>query len=129
MIGTCYDTHTQSIPGFLGLDASRTWLCYWILHGLALLERPLPVEPGRASIIAFLSSCQDPEGGFGGGPYQLPHLAPTYAGRSRVAAEMARAAQQQNGQSSGDGVCVLPVLSTPLTPVLCMLPAQPSPPW
>ncbi|KAL6767596.1 hypothetical protein ACKKBF_B35885 [Auxenochlorella protothecoides x Auxenochlorella symbiontica] len=65
--------------GFLGLDASRTWLCYWILHGLVLLERPFPAQPDRDSIITFLASCQDPEGGFGGGPYQLPHLAPTYA--------------------------------------------------
>ncbi len=69
-----------SLSGFLGLDASRTWLCYWILHGLVLLERPFPAQPDRDSIITFLASCQDPEGGFGGGPYQLPHLAPTYAG-------------------------------------------------
>ncbi|KAL8182954.1 UNVERIFIED_CONTAM: hypothetical protein K2H54_009225 [Gekko kuhli] len=24
------------------LDASRPWLCYWILHGLELLEEPIP---------------------------------------------------------------------------------------
>lgn len=29
--------------------------------------------------MSFISSCQHPSGGFGGGPYQLPHLAPTYA--------------------------------------------------
>lgn len=72
--------YTPYLSGFLGLDASRTWLCYWILHGLVLLERPFPAQPDRDSIITFLASCQDPEGGFGGGPYQLPHLAPTYAG-------------------------------------------------
>ena len=65
--------------GFIALDASRAWICYWILHSLALLEAPLPETPTRESIIAFLASCQHPEGGFGGGPYQLPHLAPTYA--------------------------------------------------
>jgi len=29
--------------------------------------------------IYTLSRCQDPNGGFAGGPQQLPHLAPTYA--------------------------------------------------
>eukprot|EP00873_Tetraselmis_striata_P018221 jgi/Tetstr1/438485/TSEL_027040.t1 len=70
--------------GFVSLDASRPWICYWALHGLALLEAPLssgeggggPAEP---DIVAFLASCQHPTGGFGGGPGQLPHLAPTYA--------------------------------------------------
>lgn len=31
------------------------------------------------SIIKFLNNCQSEKGGFGGGPYQQPHLAPTYA--------------------------------------------------
>ena len=30
-------------------------------------------------VICFLGACQDASGGFGGGPGQLPHLAPTYA--------------------------------------------------
>ncbi|KAL4424364.1 hypothetical protein ABPG75_001665 [Micractinium tetrahymenae] len=69
-----------SLPaGFISLDASRTWICYWITHGLALLGAPLPPSPSRESIIAFLASCQHPDGGFGGGPNQLAHLAPTYA--------------------------------------------------
>eukprot|EP00193_Tetraselmis_chui_P004692 CAMPEP_0177767152 /NCGR_PEP_ID=MMETSP0491_2-20121128/8925_1 /TAXON_ID=63592 /ORGANISM="Tetraselmis chuii, Strain PLY429" /LENGTH=522 /DNA_ID=CAMNT_0019283653 /DNA_START=265 /DNA_END=1833 /DNA_ORIENTATION=- len=73
--------------GFVSLDASRPWILYWALHGLALLGAPLPGEeggseggvPDGASVVAFLSSCQHPKGGFGGGPGQLPHLAPTYA--------------------------------------------------
>ena len=65
--------------GFIALDASRTWLVYWVLHSLALLQAPLPDAPSRADIVAFLAACQHPEGGFGGGPYQLAHLAPTYA--------------------------------------------------
>jgi protein farnesyltransferase subunit beta len=32
-----------------------------------------------ADIVQFLQRCQDPGGGFGGGPGQLPHLAPSYA--------------------------------------------------
>ena len=30
-------------------------------------------------VVHFLSKCQAPEGGFGGGPGQYPHLASTYA--------------------------------------------------
>ena len=33
----------------------------------------------RQSCLDTLRRCQHPEGGFGGGPGQLPHLAPTYA--------------------------------------------------
>lgn len=60
------------------LDSSRPWLCYWILHSLELLECSLSEE--RALEIAeFLRHCQHPDGGFGGGPMQFPHIAPTYA--------------------------------------------------
>ncbi|ELU07098.1 hypothetical protein CAPTEDRAFT_168477 [Capitella teleta] len=60
------------------LDASRPWLCYWILHSLELLSIDLP--EGMASQVAqFLAKCQCPDGGFAGGPGQLAHLAPTYA--------------------------------------------------
>ena len=31
------------------------------------------------AIIDFLGQCQNPTGGFGGGPGQISHLAPTYA--------------------------------------------------
>lgn len=31
------------------------------------------------SVCQFLELCQSPDGGFGGGPGQYPHLAPTYA--------------------------------------------------
>ncbi|RDD41265.1 Protein farnesyltransferase subunit beta [Trichoplax sp. H2] len=60
------------------LDASRPWLVYWILHSLDLLKKT-PPEEFKHSIIDFLSRCQSPDGGFGGGPGQIPHLAPTYA--------------------------------------------------
>ena len=33
----------QRLPsGYVSLDASRPWLCYWIVHSLALLQAPLP---------------------------------------------------------------------------------------
>ncbi|XP_013386993.1 protein farnesyltransferase subunit beta isoform X2 [Lingula anatina] len=60
------------------LDASRPWLCYWILHSLDLLG--VVISDDKALKIAnFLGKCQSPTGGFGGGPLQEPHLAPTYA--------------------------------------------------
>lgn len=60
------------------LDASRPWLCYWILHSLDLLKET--VSPFVTSeVVDFLGRCQHSEGGFGGGPGQVPHLAPTYA--------------------------------------------------
>ncbi|ETE72721.1 Protein farnesyltransferase subunit beta [Ophiophagus hannah] len=60
------------------LDASRPWLCYWILHSLELLGEPIP-DSVTSDVCQFLSHCQSPNGGFGGGPGQHPHLAPTYA--------------------------------------------------
>ncbi|KAL4859005.1 Pyridoxal reductase [Chlorella vulgaris] len=48
----------QLPSGFVSLDASRTWICYWITHGLALLDAPLPSSPGRENIIQFIASCQ-----------------------------------------------------------------------
>lgn len=60
------------------LDASRPWLCYWILHSLSLLKHEISQDLTR-DVIDFLRRCQSPHGGFGGGPGQLPHLAPTYA--------------------------------------------------
>lgn len=60
------------------LDASRPWLCYWILHGLELLGIPVS-DSLNSRVVEFLRRCQHPDGGYGGGPDQLPHLAPTYA--------------------------------------------------
>lgn len=60
------------------LDASRPWLCYWILHGLELLSEPITPEESFHTA-DFLKRCQDSSGGFAGGPQQIPHLAPTYA--------------------------------------------------
>ena len=88
------DSHVSYVLGGLGelpasfvvLDASRPWICYWVLHSLALLEAPLPGDPtwpvsapSAEDIVGFLASCQHPSGGFAGGPGQVPHLAPTYA--------------------------------------------------
>lgn len=65
--------------GFASLDASRPWICYWVLHSLALLGAPLPEGITKDDVIAFLGACQAEGGGYGGGPGQIAHLAPTYA--------------------------------------------------
>ena len=62
---------------YVALDASRPWLAYWILHSLDLLGAAPERLLGAA--VATLARCQNPAGGFGGGPQQLSHCAPTYA--------------------------------------------------
>lgn len=65
-------------PSFCSLDANRPWICYWILHSMALLGEFIDADLEDRTI-EFLSRCQDPNGGYGGGPGQMPHLATTYA--------------------------------------------------
>ncbi|XP_077238665.1 prenyltransferase family protein [Tasmannia lanceolata] len=65
-------------PNFYVLDANRPWICYWILHSIALLGESIEYEIEN-NAIDFLCRCQDANGGYGGGPGQLPHLATTYA--------------------------------------------------
>lgn len=64
--------------GYTGLDASRPWLLYWTLHSLALLDASLDAT-ARARVVSTLVACQNEDGGFGGGPGQISHLAPSYA--------------------------------------------------
>eukprot|EP01114_Cavostelium_apophysatum_P020546 TRINITY_DN6919_c0_g1_i1.p1 TRINITY_DN6919_c0_g1~~TRINITY_DN6919_c0_g1_i1.p1 ORF type:complete len:409 (+),score=40.52 TRINITY_DN6919_c0_g1_i1:70-1296(+) len=64
--------------GYQGLDASRPWIVFWILHAMELLGMSLS-DKDEERVADFLSRCQGSEGGFAGGPGQLPHLAPTYA--------------------------------------------------
>ncbi|XP_021670495.2 protein farnesyltransferase subunit beta isoform X2 [Hevea brasiliensis] len=68
----------QLSSSFVVLDANRPWLCYWILHSIALLGESIDYELEN-NAIDFLKHCQDPNGGYGGGPGQMPHLATTYA--------------------------------------------------
>lgn len=68
----------QLPPSFSVLDANRPWLCYWILHSIALLWESID-EDLEHNAIDFLNRCQDPNGGYCGGPGQMPHLATTYA--------------------------------------------------
>ncbi|KAK2419686.1 Prenyltransferase family protein [Trifolium repens] len=63
---------------FSSLDANRPWLCYWIIHSIALLGEFIDDEL-EDNTVDFLNRCQDPNGGYAGGPGQMPHLATTYA--------------------------------------------------
>lgn len=65
-------------PSYCSLDANRPWICYWILHSMALLGEFIDADLEDRTI-EFLNRCQDPNGGYGGGPGQMPHLATTYA--------------------------------------------------
>lgn len=60
------------------LDASRPWVCYWILNALWLFD-DMPDSETLKNVVNFLSKCQHEDGGYGGGPGQDPHLATTYA--------------------------------------------------
>lgn len=65
--------------GMSALDASRPWLCYWIVHSLELMGEAIDAST-TARLVDFLGTrCQDETGGFAGGPGQMAHLAPTYA--------------------------------------------------
>lgn len=62
---------------YTGADASRPWLLYWALCGLATLGEDVSVY--RERVVASVRVMQHPEGGFGGGHGQMSHLAPSYA--------------------------------------------------
>ncbi|WFD36179.1 protein farnesyltransferase [Malassezia cuniculi] len=63
---------------FVVFDSNRAWLIYWTAHALDLLGEPLD-DTMRVRAVSTLLHFQDPSGGFGGGPGQLPHLMSTYA--------------------------------------------------
>lgn len=71
--------YLTNLPRSYGcLDASRTWLIYWILHSLWILD-DMPDQTTLSHVIQFLSLCQHEDGGYGGGPNQFPHLGSTFA--------------------------------------------------
>ncbi|KAF2565521.1 hypothetical protein F2Q68_00026937 [Brassica cretica] len=83
-------------PSFSSLDANRPWVCYWIIHSIALLGESVDDDLENNAIdflgrcqsvddelenntIDFLGRCQGSDGGYSGGPGQLAHLATSYA--------------------------------------------------
>eukprot|EP00211_Chloroparvula_japonica_P006642 CAMPEP_0119124748 /NCGR_PEP_ID=MMETSP1310-20130426/4279_1 /TAXON_ID=464262 /ORGANISM="Genus nov. species nov., Strain RCC2339" /LENGTH=416 /DNA_ID=CAMNT_0007114749 /DNA_START=119 /DNA_END=1372 /DNA_ORIENTATION=- len=79
------ESSLEGLPqGYSSLDASRPWIVYWITGSLSLLDvSPAPSMMRR--VAEFFGRCQDSRGGIGGGPGQLPHLAPTYAAVNAMA--------------------------------------------
>ena len=76
---------------YQGLDASRPWLCYWVLNSLDVLRQLAPTLAVHghleASFVQYLgTTLWHPHGGFQGGPAQLPHLAPCYAATNALVA-------------------------------------------
>ncbi|KEP60615.1 UNVERIFIED_CONTAM: prenyltransferase and squalene oxidase repeat-containing protein [Hammondia hammondi] len=71
--------------GMMELDASRCWLVYWMVHSLDLMDTFDPSQH-RERILSFLRAAWDRQagGGWGGGPGQQAHLAPTYAATASV---------------------------------------------
>ena len=51
----------QTLPaGYIKLNASRPWICYWITHSLALLDAPLPkgsTEAGTSLYWRAVDTC------------------------------------------------------------------------
>ncbi|KAI9016429.1 terpenoid cyclases/protein prenyltransferase alpha-alpha toroid [Phycomyces nitens] len=86
------DDHVPFLKGGLeklskwmvGLDASKPWMVYWILHSLTLMEESLSQDIIDRAISSF-SKWQSPTGGFGGGSDQLAHLATTYGSINALA--------------------------------------------
>lgn len=69
-----------SLPrGVSSLSSGQPWLIYWILNALDLLGYEVPQDL-KAEIVNFIAQCKCPKTrAFCGGPYQIAHLAPTYA--------------------------------------------------
>jgi protein farnesyltransferase subunit beta len=66
-------------PEFLAFDCIRPWLCFWSLHSLEILKAPLSqdlIDSFTHTIGLYQNKA---EGGFGGKPGIIPHLACTYA--------------------------------------------------
>ncbi|EUC55906.1 terpenoid cyclase/protein prenyltransferase [Rhizoctonia solani AG-3 Rhs1AP] len=74
--------HTSLVQGlpsrYTSQDASQPWLIYWASQALTCLGIRLEDSTKQHTIDTILAN-QHPDGGFGGGPGQIPHLLPTYA--------------------------------------------------
>lgn len=62
---------------YVAADASRPWMFYWALAGLAAMGED--ISPYKERLISTVQPIQNSIGGFGGGNGQMSHLAPTYA--------------------------------------------------
>ncbi|KIK96982.1 hypothetical protein PAXRUDRAFT_137244 [Paxillus rubicundulus Ve08.2h10] len=69
----------QGFPSrYTSQDASQPWLLYWTLQSFSVMGVGMDPDNKQRAINTILA-WQHPDGGFGGGPGQAPHLLPTYA--------------------------------------------------
>lgn len=61
------------------LVPAQTWCIYWITHSLNLLDQAQSLDNYKDDIISFIKECAHKDGGYGGGPGQIAHLATTFA--------------------------------------------------
>ena len=68
--------------GMTGLDSGQPWFFYWISQALENFKTPEFEVTSEQKVAAtkYISHCQDKvNGGFGGSPYHICHLASSYA--------------------------------------------------
>ncbi|THH27106.1 hypothetical protein EUX98_g7081 [Antrodiella citrinella] len=69
----------QGFPArYISQEASQPWLIFWTLQGFQLFGFGMDGNTKKQTVDTILAM-QHPNGGFGGGPGQAPHLLPTYA--------------------------------------------------
>ncbi|KAF6000702.1 hypothetical protein F1559_001658 [Cyanidiococcus yangmingshanensis] len=77
------DSRRELGEEYLSLEASQTWILYWIAHSMDILDHCLS-DAEALGIINFCESCRSEKGGFGGGPGHRPHAAATFAAVSAL---------------------------------------------
>lgn len=83
----CHKFLCNPLPvGFYKMDASKTWIGYWIMNALILLKQELTQkekEDCSKNLLHYYRNSFNNDScgltGFGGGEWQLPHLAASYA--------------------------------------------------
>lgn len=82
----CHSFLSRPLPApFAKLDASQTWMMYWLMNPAILLKTKLSekeLSDSSKKLIYFYNTHLDDSdriAGFGGGENQLPHLAASYA--------------------------------------------------
>ncbi|KAH3667026.1 hypothetical protein WICMUC_005373 [Wickerhamomyces mucosus] len=72
-------TFGQLPAPFKAMDHSQPWIFYWVTTSLTLLGYKIP-EDIKISLVSKLLGMFHKDGGIGGGPHQIGHVAATYSG-------------------------------------------------
>jgi protein farnesyltransferase subunit beta len=63
-------------------DNGQPWMIYWMCNTLGIMGNDIwsyEKDGIQEKAVNYISKCQHPDGGFTGGPYQIGHLASSYA--------------------------------------------------